>query len=118
MYAPVPGDGVDKPKQIPKRDFTWQAAESTYVCPQGHRLVFEESWREKRVGGAVRGWRYRCPPAHGLGCPLQARCTKAPASGRAVTRQEHEELVEALRRGWRRRRRRHCTACVARTWSW
>jgi transposase len=97
VYAPVPGDGVEKPKQIPKREFAWQAAEQTYTCPQGHRLVFEESWREKRVGGGVQVWRYRCPPAHCQGCPLQARCTKTPASGRAVTRQEHEELIEALR---------------------
>jgi transposase len=97
VYAPVPGDGVEKPKQIPKRQFTWQAAEQTYVCPQGHRLVLEESWREKRVSGGIQVWRYRCPPEHCQGCPLQARCTKTPATGRAVTRQEHEELIEALR---------------------
>jgi hypothetical protein len=97
VYAPVPGDGVEKPKQIPKREFVWQAAEQTYVCPQGHRLVFEESWREKRVGGGIQVWRYRCPPEHCLSCPLQPRCTKVPAQGRAVTRQEHEEWIEALR---------------------
>ena len=97
VYAPVPGDGVEYPKQIPKREFSWQAAEQTYVCPQGHRLVFEESWREKRVGAGVQVWRYRCPAEHCQGCPLQARCTKTPAKGRVVTRQEHEELIEALR---------------------
>jgi hypothetical protein len=97
VYAPVPGDGVDKPKQIPKREFHWQAAVQTYVCPQGHRLVFEESWREKRVDGGVQVWRYRCPPVHCQGCPLQARCTTTPAKGRAVTRLEHDELIEALR---------------------
>ena len=75
VYAPVPGDGVEKPKQIPKREFTWLAAEQTYACPQGHRLAFEESWREKRAGGGVQVWRYRCPAEHCLGCPLQARCT-------------------------------------------
>ena len=42
-------------------------------------------------------WRYRCPAVHCLGCPLQARGTQTPAAGRAVTRQEHEELIEALR---------------------
>jgi transposase len=97
VYAPVPGDGVANPKQIPKREFTWLAAEQTYVCPQGHRLLFEESWQEKRADGSIKVWRYRCPPAHCQGCPLQARCTATPASGRAVTRQEHEELIEALR---------------------
>jgi len=97
VYAPVPGDGVKNPKQIPKRDFRWDAATQTYVCPQGQRLEFEESWQEKRVDGSVQVWRYRCPPTHCQSCPLQARCTKTPASGRAVTRHEHEELIEALR---------------------
>jgi len=97
VYAPVPGDGVEEPKLIPKKEFRWQAAEQTYVCPQGHRLEFEESWREKRADGGIQVWRYRCPPAHCQGCPLQARCTTTPASGRAVTRQQHEELIEALR---------------------
>jgi transposase len=97
LYAPVPGDGVKDPKWIPKREFTWLPAAGTYVCPQGHRLVFEESWRERRACGGVRVWRYRCPAEHCQGCPLRERCTRTPAKGRAVTRQEHEELIEALR---------------------
>jgi hypothetical protein len=53
VYAPVAGDGVQTPKQIPKRDFRWQAADKTYVCPQGHRM-FTESVRTSplRAGGA------------------------------------------------------------------
>jgi transposase len=98
LYAPVPGDGAVNPKQIPKREFRWQEQEQTYVCPQGHRLEFEESWRELRVGGRIQVWRYRCPAEHCLACPHQKRCTRTPESGRAVTRQEHEELIEALRR--------------------
>jgi transposase len=97
VYAPVPGDGVTNPKQIPKREFVWSAAEQKYVCPQGHRLELEESWQEKRAGGSIKVWRYRCSPTHCQGCPLQKRCTSTPASGRAVTRQEHDELIEALR---------------------
>jgi Transposase DDE domain len=97
VYAPVPGDGVASPKQIPKREFIWSAAEQKYVCPQGHRLELEESWQEKRAGGTIKVWRYRYSPTHCQSCPLQKRCTSTPASGRAVTRQEHEELIEALR---------------------
>jgi hypothetical protein len=97
VYAPVPGDGVKNPKQIPKREFTWSATEQKYICPQGHWLELEESWQEKRAGGSIKVWRYRCSPTHCQGCPLQERCTSTPASGRAVTRQEHEELIEALR---------------------
>ncbi len=97
VYAPVPGDGVDDPKQIPKREFSWQADEQAYICPQGHLMVLEESWKEKRVDGGVQVSRYRCPPEHCQGCPQQTRCTTKPASGRAVTRLEHEDLIEALR---------------------
>jgi len=97
VYAPVPGDGVTNPKQIPKREFIWSATEQKYICPQGHRLELEESWQEKRVGGSIKVWRYRCSPTHCQACPLQKRCTSTPTSGRAVTRQQHEELIEALR---------------------
>jgi transposase len=37
VSAPVPGDGVETPKQIPKRELTWPVAEQTCVGPQGHR---------------------------------------------------------------------------------
>jgi hypothetical protein len=97
VYAPVPGDSVENPKQIPKRDFVWLASEQVYICPQGHRLALEESWYEKRAEGRVRVWRYRCAAVHCQGCPLQPRCTRTPSSGRAVQRLEHEELLEALR---------------------
>jgi transposase len=102
VYAPVPGDGTKKgtkpARQLPKGEFQWQAAEQTYVCPQGHRLVYLESSRQKRSGTeAVLLYRYRCPPAHCLACPLQARCTPSPASGRTIMRSEHEERIEALR---------------------
>jgi hypothetical protein len=97
LYAPVPVDAVANPKQIPKRQFLWLEQEQTYVCPQGQRLEFEESWKEKRVGGAIQVWRYRCPPEHCQSCPLRAQCTRTPQKGRAVTRQKHEELIETLR---------------------
>jgi hypothetical protein len=97
VYAPVPGDGVKNPRQIPKRDFKWDASAQEYICPQGHRLTLEESWYEKRAEGRVRVRRYRCAAVHCQGCPMQPRCTRAPASGRAVQRLEHEEQVEALR---------------------
>jgi len=97
VYAPVPGDGVENPKQIPKRDFVWVASEQVSICPQGHRLAFEETWQEKRAEGRVRVWRYRCATVHCQGCPLQPRCTRTPESGRSVQRLEHEELLEALR---------------------
>jgi hypothetical protein len=68
------------------------------VCPQGHRLVDEGVSAQKRSGTErVPLRRYRCPPAHGTGCPLQPRCTRSPQAGRTISRGEHEELIEALR---------------------
>ena len=99
MYAPVPGDAVDQPTApIPKRDFTWQAAAHTYVCPQGHRLVHVETSRQKRSGTeTVVVDRYRCPAAHGGACPLRARCAPASGASHAGVRSEYEEHLEALR---------------------
>jgi hypothetical protein len=99
VYAPVPGAGVDKPTgPIPKRAFTWQAAAQTYVCPQGHRLVWVERSRQKRSGTeTVVLDRYRGPAEHGAACPLRARCAPKSGAVRAVVRSEYEEHLEALR---------------------
>jgi hypothetical protein len=99
VYAPVPGDGVDKPTApIPKRAFTWQAAKQAYVCPQGHRLEWVERSRQKRSGTeSVVLDRSRCPAAHCAACPLRARCASKAGAGRAVVRSEYEEYIEALR---------------------
>jgi hypothetical protein len=98
VYAPTPTDGKNKEKQIPKSQFTWLGAEETYACPQGHRLVYEGSSRQRRSGTeTVELHGYRCPPAHCRDCPLRARCTPNPAAGRTISRGEHEALIEALR---------------------
>jgi hypothetical protein len=96
VYAPLPEEGTGP--YLPKSAFTWEAAAQTYVCPQGHRLAYEGAARHKRSGAeAVVPHRYRCPPTHCQGCPLQAQCTKNPGAGRTVSRSEHEGLIEALR---------------------
>jgi hypothetical protein len=98
VYAPLPQEGAGQAKQLPKSQFCWLATEQTYVCPQGHRLVWEGSSQAQRSGTArVVLERYRCPPAHCATCPLQAACTPKPAAGRTISRSEHEEEIEALR---------------------
>ena len=98
VYAPLPKEAKTKDMQLPKSAFTWQAAEQTYICPQGHRLVYEGASTQKRSATeAVVLHCYRCPPAHCQDCPLQAACTKNPAAGRTISRGEDEALIEALR---------------------
>jgi transposase len=97
-YAPTPADGKKKEKQIPKSQFAWLGTEETYTCPQGHRLVYESSSRQKRSGTeTVLLHSYRCPPTHCRDCPVRAACTPNPEAGRSISRGEHEALIEALR---------------------
>jgi hypothetical protein len=98
VYAPTPTDGKKKEKQIPKSQFHWLGAEGTYTCPEGHRLVYENSSRQKRSGTeTVLLHSYRCPPTHCRDCPLRQACTPNPEAGRSISRGEHEEQIEALR---------------------
>jgi transposase len=98
VYAPTPTDGKKKEKQIPKSQFPWLGVEGTYACPEGHRLVYEGSSRQKRSGTeTVLLHSYRCPPTHCRDCPRRQACTPNPAAGRSISRGEHENLIEALR---------------------
>jgi transposase len=98
IYAPLPADGKKKEKQIPKSQFRWLPEERTYVCPEGHRLVYQGSSAQKRSGTeAVVLHSYRCPPVCCQSCPLRSACTANPQAGRSISRSEHEELIEALR---------------------
>jgi transposase len=98
LYAPPPQTEDQSAQQIPKGAFVWQAAEQTYVCPQGHRLAYAGASRQKRSGvEAVVVHRYRCPPVHCRACPWRARCTPNPQAGRTISRSEYEDLLVALR---------------------
>ena len=115
LYAPLPQEGGKEAKQIPKSAFTWLPEAQTYQCPQGHRLVYEKASAQKRSGTElVVLHSYRCPPEHCSGCPVRERCTAKPQAGRTISRGEHEDLIDALRRAWQRRRGRNCTGCAAR----
>jgi transposase len=98
LYAPLPAEPKAEAGRLPKSAFTWLAAAQTYMCPQGHRLVYERSKRHKRSGTEkVLLHEYRCPAEHCQSCPLQAACTSAPQHGRTISRSEHEEKITALR---------------------
>lgn len=98
LYAPLPKEAKAEGAQIPKSAFTWQAADQTYRCPQGHRLEYDGSSAQKRSGTeTVVLHSYRCPPEYCRECPLRAACTTNPEAGRTISRGEHEDLIEALR---------------------
>jgi transposase len=98
LYAPAPAAEGGNPQQIPKGEFKWLAAEATYACPQGRRLEYAGSSRQRRSGTeAVTLHTYRCPPQYCRACPLRQACTPNPERGRTISRGEHEGLIEALR---------------------
>jgi hypothetical protein len=106
LYAPVadrvagerPRAASAKAKQLGKEHFRWHAAEETYYCPEGHRLLQIGCKVERREQDQqVRVYQYRCPPQHCQACHRAAECTQAPHKGRTIKRSEHEEKVERLR---------------------
>jgi hypothetical protein len=98
LYAPLPAEPKAEAGPLPKSAFAWSPTAQTYVCPQGHALVYEGATRQQRSGTAtVLLQRYRCPPRYCQGCPVQAVCTRAPQRGRTISRSEHEEHLTALR---------------------
>jgi hypothetical protein len=84
-------------KQLPKSAFTWDAQRQTYICPEGHALIYERTQTKQRADRQERHQQYRCPAAHCLHCPRQAACTSRPQSGRMVVRNEYEEEVQRLK---------------------
>jgi Transposase DDE domain len=98
VYAPLPQADKADGQHLPKSAFTWREEEQAYRCPQGHRLAYVGSSRQRRSGTeTVLVHQYRCPAEHCAACPLQPRCTKNPTTGRTISRSEHEALIEALR---------------------
>ncbi|MDP6875915.1 MAG: IS1182 family transposase [Alphaproteobacteria bacterium] len=74
-----------------KPDFRYVAAHDVYVCPAGQKLSFVS---HKRQTDGINLRRYATT---GCGtCKLKPRCTTA--TGRAITRWEHEHLAEEVQR--------------------
>jgi hypothetical protein len=87
-----------KTVQIPKKEFQWLAEEQAYHCPEGKRLVAKSTTRLERSNGRfVVQTTCRCPAEHCICCPRRESCTPSFKKGLAVSRLEHEDLVDALR---------------------
>ena len=77
----------DKHQQL-KQEFAYDAATDSYTCPQGHRLIYRKSWKNKR------SYRISAPKLC-RGCPLFGVCTKS-TQGRSLWRFDNEALREKL----------------------
>jgi transposase len=100
VYAPWQANdlsGKKEGKYYTKQQFRWLPQEQAYPCPQGQRLTYQGSSRQKRSGTeTIELQRYRGEPSRCAACPMRSRCT--PGQGaRTISRSEHEERIEALR---------------------
>ena len=85
-------------KQIAKSEFTWQAEQKVYVCPQGKRLEYVGTQKQPRAtSGKVSLEMYQAKAEDCRQCAMRPKCTAKAEGGRTVSRSEHEELIEALR---------------------
>jgi transposase len=83
-------------QQIPKEEFVWNELENHYVCPEGHRVEYQDRTRKRRSGDHyIWEYRYRCNPVHCQGCPLAHRCLRPEARSRTIKRLEGQELLDA-----------------------
>jgi hypothetical protein len=103
VLGPCAGQSSDeankaKAKQIPKSAFTYDAAKSAYVCPEGKTLEFVGQSKQKRSSvELVVLEQYRAAPAQCDKCPRKQECCPKSAQGRSISRSEHEGAIERLK---------------------
>jgi transposase len=84
-------------KYYPKERFRWLPQEQAYECPQGKKLTYQGSSRQKRSGTEkVELQLYRGDEQVCRTCPSRGHCTGGKGA-RTISRGEHEEHIEALR---------------------
>ena len=97
VYASLAKESDEAEKKLSKSAFAYVADEDVYVCPEGKRLEYKDTSKEKRSSvELVVLRRYRCDVEHCRACPRQSECTTSTKQGRTVRRSEYEELVEEL----------------------
>ena len=85
-------------EQIPKDQFTFDPTIPGYRCPQGNVLSFRNrNSKQKADGEYVPLEIYQADPSDCACCPLRARCVRGGSGARTVRRQEHEDLIDALK---------------------
>jgi transposase len=89
------GKGRD---QIPKERFTFDPSIPGYHCPEGKVLKYRNRNAVQKANGEYFPVDiYQAQPSDCAGCPLKARCVRGRTGARTVRRQEHQELIDAMR---------------------
>jgi transposase len=87
-----------KEAQIPKDRFIYDPSIPSYRCPEGNPLTYRERTKKQKANGDYFAIEiYQADPSDCAECPLKASCVRGRSGVRTVRRQEHEQLVEALK---------------------
>lgn len=102
--------------QIPKSQFTFDPSIPGFRCPEGKVLNYRNrTTKQKANGDYVPLEIFQADPSDCGCCPLNTRCVRGGSGARSVRRQEHEELIEAMKdrmntlEGKQKYRERGCT---------
>lgn len=88
-----------KEVQIPKDQFVFDPTGPSYRCPEGKTLSYRERSSKQKADGTYFAIEiYQANSSDCGGCPLQSRCLRGRSGARTVRRQEHEELIEGLKK--------------------
>jgi hypothetical protein len=103
-------------EQIPKDQFTFDPLIPGYLCPQDKVLPYRNrTTKQKANGDSYPLEIYQADASDCASCPLKAQCVRGKSGARTVRRQEHEELIDALKarmnspEGKKKYRDRGCT---------
>jgi transposase len=94
-YVPEPDKQAQtrQPGRLTRDDFHYDAQTNCYTCPAGKELKFSTSIDKQ----GKRIWIYRSSVPVCASCPLKGRCLPRKTTYRAITRWEHEAILEAHR---------------------
>jgi transposase len=85
----LPTDGKQRP-QLDKEAFVYDAAQDCYWCPQGQKLSPVHTTSQNRPAGRMIWTRYKAEATACAACPLRARCLKADAKRRQISRDQYD----------------------------
>lgn len=86
-------------EQIAKDRFKFEPSIPGYRCPQGNVLPFRNRTTKQKANGEYMPLEiYQADPSDCAGCPLRTDCVRGGSGARTVRRQEHEELIDALKK--------------------
>jgi len=109
------GKGVD---QIPKQRFTFDPSIPGYGCLKGKVLRYRNRTTKQKANEDYLPLEiYQADPSDCAFCPLKAPCERGGSGARTVRRQEHEELIDAMKdrmntaEAKKKYRDRGCTIC-------